>query len=80
MYLRTVMQSDKMYTVDTNNIFIWKKYTKTFFSIIGHKLGYMNRTSSMPQSVLLYVLDKGQYFDPKNSFTQSCFPNKKTDR
>ena len=35
--------------------------------------------NSMPKSVLCYELDKGQYFDPETSFTQSCFPNKKAD-
>ena len=35
-----------------------------------------NRTSSMPKSVLCYVLDKGQYFDPETYFAQSCYPNK----
>ena len=34
----------------------------------------------MPKSVLPYELDKGQYFDPETSFTQSCFPNKKKKR
>ena len=29
----------------------------------------------MPKSLLRYVLDKGQYFDPETS----CFPNKETD-
>ena len=33
----------------------------------------------MPKSVLRYELDKGQYFDPETSYTQSCFPNKKID-
>ena len=36
-----------------------------------------NRTCNMPKSVFPYVLDKGQYFDPETSFTQSCFQNKK---
>ena len=39
----------------------------------------MNRTSSIPKSVLHYVLDKGQFFYPETSFTQSYFQNKKTD-
>ena len=33
----------------------------------------------MPKSVPRYVVDKGQYFDPETSLTQSCFPNKETD-
>ena len=33
----------------------------------------------MPKSVLCYELDKDQYFDLETSFTQSCFPNEKTD-
>ena len=37
--------------------------------------------SSMPKSsVLLYELDKGQYFDLETSYKQSCSPNKKTGR
>ena len=39
----------------------------------------MNKTSSMPKSILRYELDKGQYFDLETTFTQSCFSNKKTD-
>ena len=32
----------------------------------------MNRTFSVPKSVLRYVLDKGQYFDPETSFIFQC--------
>ena len=39
---------------------------------------WIKKTSSLPKSVLRYVLDKGQYFDLETSFTQSCFPNKET--
>ena len=40
----------------------------------------MNRTSSVPKSVLRYVLDKGQYFYLETSFTQSCFQKKADGR
>ena len=41
-----------------------------------NQLDVLNRTSSMPKSILHYVLDKGKYFDLESVFTQSCFPNK----
>ena len=51
-----------------------------FLSIhVTDSMCWMNRTSSVPKSVLHYELDKGKYLDPETSFTQSCFPNKKTD-
>ena len=39
-----------------------------------------NRTSSVPSSVLCYVLDKGQYFNLKFCLYPILFPNKEADR
>ena len=37
-------------------------------------LGVLNRTFSVPKSVLHYVLDKGQCSNLESVFTQSYFP------
>ena len=46
----------------------------SYVGLICNGLGKLNRTFGMPKSVLIYVLDKGQYFDLETVFTQSCFP------
>ena len=40
----------------------------------------MNRTTSMPKSVLRCDVDKDLTSVWYSVFTQSCFPNKETDR
>ena len=47
-------------------------YANHDFKYLGNRHDVMNWTSSMPMSVLPYVLDKGQYFGLKSVFTQSC--------
>ena len=41
---------------------------------------WLNRTNSMPKSVLCYDVDNDLTLVWNSVLTQSCFPNKKTER
>ena len=47
---------------------------------VGGYLAQINRTTSMPKSVLHYDVDKDLTLVWSSVFTKSCFPNKGTDR
>ena len=45
-----------------------------------YRTDVVNRTSSAPNSVLRYVLDKGQYFNLVFCLYPILYPNKEADR